>query len=233
MRPTQKTANLAQPDQGARILPIDLDFTTATGIINTQDFDLVQEKEGGRIDIVQTVFIDNSLNCTPFFLTVKGVGAFGRVVQAAPFTQGYYELPIEDVPRFTAATAQRGKVPITFYNVALPYVVWPCDVPTTPQALQIAALVIGDNVIIPAVADKSANMFRLDFDVSAPVNLQFFDGASAGALPLTGVMTFNAQGSLFWPLDRKPWLRTTPGNALVMTATVAAQLGGKMDFISA
>jgi hypothetical protein len=124
MRVSQKTDNLAVPLQGSRIVPVDLDFT-ATGSNGLPiAFDLAQEEERGALDMVQSVFIDNSLNAQSIRLTLAGVGGAGHTIGLPANFQGYFPLPVEGIARFTASTTGLIIIPMIFYNVALPYFVW-------------------------------------------------------------------------------------------------------------
>jgi hypothetical protein len=234
----QTVANLKVPASGSRIIPVDLDFSTngpnpaAPGTAIA--FDLVQEIQRTDFDFVQSVFIDNSINAETFTLTTQGVGGFGNIISVEPFSQGHFPLYVEGEPRFVGLTTQQSVVPLIFLNIALPYMVWQCAAPLQHIAPNFAPLAVGDNVLGPAaVAGKSIKLYRLMVDVSAPTNVQFFDGPSAGAKPLSGVITLGAQGSLAMNLDRvpTPWLHTSVGNALILNSSAGVNLGGMGDVI--
>jgi hypothetical protein len=127
-RPTQRVNNLAMPANGARIVPVDLDFTAATGSNGAAiNFDLVQELEKAELDFIQSVFIDNRVNAQPFILTLQGVGGFGYTIGVAPNSQGVFPLPVEGMAKFAALTVGLFVVPLIFWNIALPYAVWKCQ----------------------------------------------------------------------------------------------------------
>lgn len=237
MRSSLRIPNLSEPClQGARELPIDFQLTvdqTATGIFAIAG-DLVQELESGALDFVQSIYIDNSRNPEQFRFNIAGVGNSGQTITAAPFSQGYYAVTPEYGSgfRFVATINSTALVPCILYNVPLPYFSWPCVGQLTPLALEFAPLAIGDNTLVAAVAGKGIRTYRIMFTVSVATNIKFFNGASANNLPLSGTFVLFAGGSLTWPVvDNVPWLKTTAGNALVMTSSAGANLGGIIDFV--
>lgn len=102
--------------QGNRELPITLDFTN-TDLIND---DLFPEMAAGYIDVVQTVFVDNSGN--PNKITFVFNEVFTLVVMQ--YKQGIYPVISSGKISYTAATTAGVKVPIIFSNTAKQAVEW-------------------------------------------------------------------------------------------------------------
>lgn len=240
MRQSMRIANLQAPTtEGSRMLPLDLVFTSA---LLTIPGDLVQEIASGALDFVQSLWIDNSRNPSVFTFQILGIGNYGQTISVRPYGQGYYQVTPEygDGFRFVAVSGAAVPVPVILYNIPMPYNSWvtqPGSIPGTGglvmAPLNVRPLIVGDNVLIGGVAGKSIYAYRLLFDVDAATNIQFFDGASAGAKPLTGLMTLFAGGSFNLPTDLSAWLVTSAGNGLVMTSAVAANLGGIIGYVQA
>lgn len=104
----------------------------------------------------------------------------------------------------------------------------------TKVSLNVAPLIVGDNVLVAAAVGRSVRLARISFDVAGAANLQFFDGPSANAKPLSGVITLGINGAFQLPRDgdrrANPWMKTSPGNALVMVSSAAVNIGGLMEF---
>src|SRR5262245_61486920 len=78
--------NLLLPTEGPIFLPYRYDFT---GGATSIDKDFEQEQAIDNPGIVQSVYIDNSLNAGQFVLQILGPTNPQRIV-ANPFTQGFY-----------------------------------------------------------------------------------------------------------------------------------------------
>jgi hypothetical protein len=231
-----KVPNLCQPYlEGAKACQADFVFTAASGSVIFGD--LVQEITLGALDFVQSVWIDNSQNSQTFTLTIAGILNNGQIINAKPFSQGYYQVTPGYGPgfRFSGTTTQLLDVPVAFYNIPMPYGTWNVMPPYVHAAPNFAPLVVGDNVFGPAaVAGQSVKLYRVLFTAAGAVNLQWFNGPSANLLPLSGLFTLFAGGSLMLPpcfAEEPPWLQTTIGNALILNASAAVQLGGAADYI--
>ncbi len=109
------------------------------------------------------------------------------------------------------------------------------DSPTkAPLSFVTLAIIPPDNTIVAAAPGKSVRVARLLFDVAAATNVQFWDGPVANAKPLTGVITLGVNGSLTFQRDgdrhANPWLKTSPGNALILQSSAAVALGGLIEY---
>lgn len=102
------------PEGGPKALPISLDFTTAAAII----VDLVQEVASGAINMIQSVYVDNSNNLSP--LTILWDQTAQRIV-VPPTAQGMFPvITPKDNPRFQASSAGAVVVGIILLNVPMP-----------------------------------------------------------------------------------------------------------------
>jgi len=234
MRPIITIPNLHAPKiAGAKSCPIDFDFRTiGPGSIAG---DLVQEL-ANELDFVQSLWVDNSLNPEQFNFNVAGIGDNGQTISVQPFSQGYFEITpaYGDGFRFAASTNAALLISTQLYNIPMPYHWWPCNPPLVAAPLNFQPLsAIADNTIIAAgSAVQGARVYAMVFDVSAATTVQFFDGPSASAKPLTGLITLGINGSLFLN-GSTPQLQTSPGNALTMSSTSAVNLGGLIKSVTA
>jgi len=86
----------------------------------------------------------------------------------------------------------------------------------------------GDNIVIPAIADKKIYVWKLFVIGNAAVNLKMRDGTTdlnAFAFPLTG------QGSsITFFYDLVPYWRTSKGNAFQINLSGAVQVTGRIYY---
>ena len=127
--------NMRVPVQGAQALPIVVDLTVNTAV----DGSLEAAYESGVFDFPQSVFIDNSGNGSTLTLLFPGAGPVGQSIVVQANWQGIFpSSPAMGDPRFSVSSAGGVKIPITFYNVPMPYFSWGPITATatfaTPQA---------------------------------------------------------------------------------------------------
>lgn len=229
-RPAWKTSSEAFPRQGNRELPFTLDFT---GVATIND-DLTPEMQASQLEIIQSIYIDNSLNSASFIIQFFPSGQF---VTAQPFTQGIYPVICWGTVRYIAQTVQGIKIPVIFSNTAKPFFVWgpvPGVTVTPPlrnAAINFAPLAAADNTLIAAVVLKTIKMFRLLFVFAGNTNIQFFDGPSVNNVPLTGLMTMFTGGSIMLQATGIPWWVDAVNTALVLNSSQAVNMGGMIGFV--
>lgn len=79
--------------------------------------------ELSRIDFIQSVWIDNSLNASSITLTItSAIGSQSILVQAN--TQGIYPVIAAGKVKWSAASAGNVQVPLIWSNTAKPFVQW-------------------------------------------------------------------------------------------------------------
>jgi hypothetical protein len=225
-----KTAQQSWPKEGNRELPIIVSF--AGGNIVTDD--LTPEMQASQIESIQSVWIDNSANPSAFRLTL--LGPTSQFIKAAPFSQGVYPVISPGLLRYSARSdSYNGNVTLIFSNSQKHWFTTDTDprASATRTPLNFQNLAAGDNTILAATALKYNYLFRINFDVAAATNLQFFNGPSVNGLSLSGLMTFAANGSLYLPYDTVPHFLTGQGNALILNSSAAVGLGGEMLSITA
>jgi hypothetical protein len=226
--------NMRNPVQQSQSLPCPLDFTNAAAL----NGDLQGAFQTGVFDFVQSVFIDNSQNAASFSLVFPGAGPLGQTITAQPYSQGYYPCsPSVGDGRFVAITSQGQIVPVIFYNVAMPYFTWgPAPgvliVPALTNApLNFAPLAVGDNQIVAGALRTTIKTYRLWLAFGGNANVQFFDGASAGNVPLTGIIPMYPGGSITLQPSGVPWFTDAADTALVMKSDTASNCGGMIGYV--
>lgn len=140
------------PSQGSRAIQLLFDLTTASEISG----DLLLEIEGGHIDFLQSVKIDNSDNASQFIMEFPGIGSHGDRIVVPPNTMGTY--PIFVTPGrllYTARTAGGVTVLITLFNIELPYVNWSTIAPPQPLPTSVVTGVENDHSGVIAAANVS------------------------------------------------------------------------------
>lgn len=112
-------ANVIVPSGGPKTVPCVLDFSNTAEI----DIDGQNMIDTHQMEYIQGVYIDNADNAAPFTLVCGGTQQ--RIV-AAPNSQGFYPLLVQNPPKLTATMTQvNGRlVPLQFYNVPIMTSVW-------------------------------------------------------------------------------------------------------------
>lgn len=224
--------NMRVPIQGAQSLPLILDFTNATALQG----DLQASFQSGVFDFAQSIFIDNSENTAAVSLVFPGAGPKGQTITAQPFSQGYYPIsPAVGDGRFTAATAGGIQIPVTFYNVPMPYFTWgpgtnSVVVPTLANlAFPPLALILGDNQLVAGIGGETVKMYRGMFQVDGAAILKFTDGP--GGTVLFAVNLLAAGASVTFQATNVPWFNaTSAGNDLTLNSSAAVNLYGAMGY---
>jgi hypothetical protein len=111
-----KTAAGSYPSQGNRELYVNLNFTNVASITS----DLFQEMEKGKIESIQSVFVDNSTNPNP--LTIVFNQLYTLVVQ--PFKQGIFPVIAQGKVAYVATTPAGVQIPVFFSNTDKTFAQW-------------------------------------------------------------------------------------------------------------
>jgi len=135
-RVSWETSNGFAPKKGPRCIPLTIDF----GIANPQSLDLVSEQTDDKIEFIQAVYVDNSNNPGVFILTC---GTTGQVLTWPAFSQGYQPVLMNNPPKFTVQTFQRGEtnviINISLLTFPVPSAMWQYGVGITQEVATIAA----------------------------------------------------------------------------------------------
>lgn len=226
IRAAFKTAAGSYPAMGNRELPISLTFGAAGVILD----DLTPDLQQSKIESLQSIFIDNSQNSSPF--TIQFFPSY-QIIQAQAYTQGIY--PIINWGALSyKATGQNGTTTnLIFSNTEKPYYVWgPVPGVTVTPALTNSnvnvALNVGDNVLVPAVAGESVKLYRGIITVGAATILVFEDGP-AGTPLFTAYLT--AGGSVTFEPSGIPWFVTSKNNGLYVNSSQAVNAYGGLGYV--
>lgn len=231
MSASWKSPNLAVPTEGSTAISIALAFAAVALI----DGDLAPEMLLGKIDFIQSVYIDNADNSTVCDLTVYGAPIPQRI-RAQAFTQGWYPLsvPIGRL-KYRAASNSGATINVIFSNFAMPYVVWgpPSGITVVPPLSNKANAPInfaaaGNAQLVAGVALQTVKLYRGIFESDQPVVLQFTDGPG-GTVLFTAQLT--AGGSLTLDVSGVPWFNSGAGNDLTLHASAACNIYGGFGYV--
>lgn len=113
----QSVSNMTQSNRGPLAVPISPDWTVQTSYL----VDLSIQNAFGTIDMVQTLFIDNSLSTVPFY-AINQVSQQTIICPAG--AQGYFPFLCPQPSRFTIASTGGVKAPIEVLNFPVQPAVW-------------------------------------------------------------------------------------------------------------
>jgi hypothetical protein len=114
---TYGIANVVVPAGGPKCVPINVDFT-ANGQVIIDGSLLVSQ---GKIEYLQGVFIDNSLNNNSVSLTMSTTN---QKITCPSLAQGYFSIMVPDPPQLIGITQVGVIIPMFFYNVPIQPAVW-------------------------------------------------------------------------------------------------------------
>jgi hypothetical protein len=224
--------NMRKPKQGAQGLPIILDFSVGTSLQG----DLTSAFLSGEFDFAQSVYIDNQDSSSTLVLTFPGGGPKGHRIIAQPFSQGYYPCsPSVGDGRFVATSAGGVQVPVTFYNVAMPFVTWGpttnAVVVPTLQNVAFAPLMLnnGNNQLVAGIGGETVKFYRGIFQVDGAAILTWTDGPG-GAVLFTVDLTVPGASATFQATNVPWWNATSVGNDLTLNSNAAVNLYGGFGY---
>jgi hypothetical protein len=221
-----QTPNLAQPSEGSKAIAVSLDFSDGGIVV----LDLTQEVLNGKLDFIQSVYIDNADNAANFDITFVGAPRSQRI-RAQPYSQGWYPVswPVGNA-RFTAQTSEGQTIELIFANYAMPYyqngaVPGVLVVPNlTNLALDAVALGAGsDTQLVAGVIGQTVKLYRGIFSVDSPTVLKWTSGAG-GTVLFTAQLT--AGGSIAFQPSGIAWFLAASGDDLTLHSTAACNLYG-------
>lgn len=234
IRPSFQSALLIPPIQGSMVMPVQLDFTAS----GTVDVDLQEEMALRRLDVAQSVYIDNSLNPAALAINfVDTILANGYKVTAQPYSQGWYPIAVPTgALTFRATTTQGRLINLHIANCAMPYVVWGplagADIvpALTNLAFNAVALGVGNTQLLAGVPGTNINLYRGVFNVDGPTILKFTDGPG-GTVLFTATLT--GFGAINFNPSNASWFTTSPGNELTLNSSAVVNLYGGMGYVQA
>lgn len=231
MQAPYQTPNLALPVAGSMAISETLDFTGAA-LLN---IDLTQEYITGKIDFIQSVYIDNADNPSVLDMIFAG-GPIPQRIRAQANSQGWYPVSWpKGANRLTAATGGGVKVNVIFANYPMPYLAWgpASGVTVVPPLVNLAedgvAIGAGGSAqLVLGVAAQSVKLYRGMFTVDQPTILRFTDG-NGGATLFAAQLT--AGGAITFQPSGIAWFFTSAGNGLFVKSSAAINLYGGYGFV--
>lgn len=226
-----QSSQLAQPSSGSRAVTMLLDFTAGSNIV----VDLTQEMEVGKLEFIQSVWIDNADNASVCDLIFNGAPIPQRI-RAQANTQGWYpvEMPVGAI-RLTGASNSGSKINVIFANHAMPYIVYgpPSGITVVPpltnkplNALNFPGA--GDQQLVAGVAGQTVKLYRGIFSVDQPTVLTFTDGPG-GAVLFAAQLT--AGGSVTFQVSGVPWFNNGIGHDLTLHSSAACNVYGGFGYV--
>jgi hypothetical protein len=106
-------SNVIVPKSGPKAAPVTLDFAN-TGAI---DIDCELLTSQGRIEYIQTLYIDNADNLNPLTLTM---GLTGQRLRVPARYQGYFPILAPNPPLITCETNQTANLKVFVYLLNVP-----------------------------------------------------------------------------------------------------------------
>lgn len=226
-----QSPNLSQPFDGSRAIAVALDFTNVSSLA----LDLVSEMLDGKIENIQSIYIDNADNSAVLDLTLFGAPIPQRI-RAQANSQGWYPIswPVNSA-RFRAQSNSGAIVNVIFANFAMPYLVWgpPSGITVVPALTNEALSALnfpgaGDAQLVPGVGGQTVKLYRGIFTVDAPTILTFTDGPG-GAVLFAAMLT--AGGSLSFQVSGVPWFNTSLGNDLTLNSSAPCNVYGGFGYV--
>jgi len=183
--------NALIPKEGPKVVPFNFDFTVNA----SYDIDLQNQQTRGFITMVQTIWIDNSLNDQPLTIVFSVVG---QKVKAPPRWQGYFPVMVINPPRFTVSSVgSTGSAQIGLMNVPFPAAAWASEQAT-------------------GTFDADGNMLVSDL---------LLDGAISGGQVQTAPFVMSQNDERIPLLNASQFLsgnKNTAGNTVILAAGGAA-----------
>lgn len=110
--------NALIPEEGPKVVPFNFDWQTSPSYA----VDLQNQQARAVITMVQTIWIDNSLNDFPVSIRFDVVG---QNLKAPPRWQGYFPVMVSNPPRFVVSSAgSTASTQISLMNVPFPGAAW-------------------------------------------------------------------------------------------------------------
>lgn len=226
-----QTPNLAHASEGSKAIAQLLDFSDLSVIAG----DLTNEIINGKLDFIQSIYIDNADNPANFDITFIGAPISQRI-RAQPYSQGWYPIswPVGNA-RYVAATDQGQRVNVIFANFAMPYyqdsaVPGVLVVPSlTNEALDAIALgAASETALVNGTLGQTIRMYRGIYSVDSPTVLKWLDGPGGNVL-FTAQLT--AGGSIAFQPSGVAWFSTASDNDLTLYSSDVCNLYGGFGYV--
>lgn len=163
------------PCEGPRVVRIDCDFSTASTI----NVDLKILTQQGKINDIQSLFIDNSDNSAPLIILVSIQNQ--RIIIPA-YSQAYITI-LSNTPQFSVSTTSAFIVPIFAQNFPVTNIIWNASAAGNPSSVNVSNFPVTQAVIISPTSSYAFD----PFPGTAAANLAVTTvSASAAIAPTAG-----------------------------------------------
>ena len=115
----QETFNFSVPCEGAKVIPLLLDFSVDSEF----DLDLSLFENQSRFTMLQTIYVDLSDTASPMVIVLDPSGLKQTIV-AMGHTEGYYTVLVPNPSKVTLACASGQAERVHLINVPIAGVVW-------------------------------------------------------------------------------------------------------------
>lgn len=109
--------NGLSPAKKPRALPLALDFSVTNPVVT----DLTIAQEADRLEFVQAIYVDNSLNPFPLVCTVA---VTNQVLSWPAFSQGYLPALVPNSPKLSFATIGTPMIIVELLSFPMPAMIW-------------------------------------------------------------------------------------------------------------
>lgn len=205
------------PKKGPRSLAQSIDF----GIANPYYIDFVSAVQADKLEWIESIYVDNSLNPAP----LKFVFAQSEQSIIVPANaQAYLPVLCPNDPGFTLSTTGTPIVKIHFLNFAVPAAVWNTNTSYSGSKgtdYSVNKPTAAANLLLTIPVNLNRNQVEIQNQDANDIQLRLDDGASANEtwIILAQAAVANAQGGAWVSNNFKGRIRIYSTNA---TAQVAA-----------
>lgn len=218
----QKMSLGAVPKEGPLVVPNFVDFTAFT----TYQLDLTYQQQGGRISMIQTLYVDNSNATVPLFITVA---TSGQTIKIPANSQAYVPLTVTNKLAVSLTSSANLVIPVFVINVAMNATIWSTNNP--PATNGSGQLLVSDPALEAGVV---SGYFQSEQFVvaSGGTIIPQFEGTKAitGALAVTTAVTLftGAPGFMLTNLQVFASPNAILGAAGIITVTASESTVGNI-----
>jgi hypothetical protein len=127
------TQNNLTPSEGPRVIPVTLNFALAASL----GVNLSYQQQQQQISVIQSAYIDNSLNAAPFTIVI---GNNLQSITIPAGNQAYVNFDCPNPPQFTCSCSGGNAVKVLFQNFETQPYMWNAAGNTTPLPVSDATL---------------------------------------------------------------------------------------------
>lgn len=180
----QKNSLGAAPAEGPMVVPVFVDFTAVT----SYKLDLTYIQQQGRLSMIQTIYVDNSLNAQPITIITDTVN---QSVRIPAYCQAYIPLAVTNKMAITLNSTGAVVVPVHVLNVAMNAAVWVAG-QNPPVVSPTGAITVTDTILESGVVGGYYQAEQFEMASGGVLMPQ-----AAGTKLITGVLSATTAATLF------------------------------------